>query len=66
MSIRGQGQFGNPDERERPPLEAVARRLVKTVTEDSRMRVTVNCIVCIRVVYKSSVILITNPNSVYR
>jgi hypothetical protein len=28
------GQFGTPDEVERPPLEAVTRGLVKTVVED--------------------------------
>jgi hypothetical protein len=27
---RGRGQFGNPEQEERPPLEAVTRRLVKT------------------------------------
>jgi hypothetical protein len=29
------GDFGNPEERERRPLEAVTRRLVKTVTGDT-------------------------------
>jgi hypothetical protein len=29
------GQFRNPREGERPPLEAATRRLVKTVTEDT-------------------------------
>lgn len=29
------GQLGKPEERERPTLEAVTRRLVKSVTEDT-------------------------------
>jgi hypothetical protein len=32
-----QGEFGNPGVVERPPLEAVARRVVKAVTEDTSL-----------------------------
>jgi hypothetical protein len=30
LVAEARGQFGNPEERERPPLDAVTRRLVKT------------------------------------
>jgi hypothetical protein len=30
LVAEARGQFGNPEEGERPPLEAVTRRLVKT------------------------------------
>jgi hypothetical protein len=33
------GQFRKPEEGEHLPLEAVIRRLVKTVTEDTSVRV---------------------------
>jgi hypothetical protein len=42
------GQFGNPDERGRPPLEAVTRAFVKTMTDDSGVCVCV-C-VCVTVI----------------
>jgi hypothetical protein len=32
-----QGQFGNQEQGEHPSWEAVTRRLVKTVTEDTRV-----------------------------
>jgi hypothetical protein len=59
------GQFRNLEEGERLLLEAVPRRLVMSVTEDTRMCVTVNCTLYLRVVRKSSVNLITNPTPVY-
>jgi hypothetical protein len=31
------GKFGNPEEGEDPPTEAVTKGLVNTVTEDSRV-----------------------------
>jgi hypothetical protein len=31
----GRGQFGNPEQAEHTPLEAVTRCLMKTVTEDT-------------------------------
>jgi hypothetical protein len=38
------GQYGNPEERERPALEAGTRTLVKTVTADTNVCVCVcNC-----------------------
>jgi hypothetical protein len=37
------GQFGNPEEGECPPLEAVAKRLIKTVTEVTNVRVRMIC-----------------------
>jgi hypothetical protein len=30
-------QFGNQEEGERPPLEASTRRLMETITEDTRV-----------------------------
>jgi hypothetical protein len=30
LVAEARGQFGNPEEEERPPLEAVTRKLVKT------------------------------------
>jgi hypothetical protein len=41
---KARGQFGNPGERERPPLEAAFRRLVKAVTGET--------IVCVTVIFK--------------
>jgi hypothetical protein len=38
---------GKPEERIRSPLDAVTRRLVKTVTEDSRARVSVCVRLCV-------------------
>jgi hypothetical protein len=39
-----QGQFGKPEEGERPPLEAVTRRLVKTQqAENTKVCAAVNC-----------------------
>jgi hypothetical protein len=35
--VEARGQFGNSEERERPPLEAVAKKL-KTITEDTSVR----------------------------
>jgi hypothetical protein len=43
MSV-ARGHFGNPEEGERPPLEAIPRRLVKTVTEATSQ--------CVIVIYK--------------
>jgi hypothetical protein len=41
---RGRGQFGNPEEGERPLLEASTKqRLVKTVTENTNLCVIVIC-----------------------
>jgi hypothetical protein len=37
------GEFGNPEEVENPELEAVARKLVKIVTEDTSLCVKVVC-----------------------
>jgi hypothetical protein len=37
------GQFGNPEERERPSLEAVTRKLVKAMTENASIYVAVSC-----------------------
>jgi hypothetical protein len=37
------GQFGKPEEGERPLLEAIIRRLVKTKTDDASVSVTVFC-----------------------
>jgi hypothetical protein len=37
------GQFENPEEGERSPLEAVTIRLVKTVTENTSVSLTVIC-----------------------
>lgn len=37
------GQFTNPEKREHPPLEAVSREMVKTVTEDTCVCITVIC-----------------------
>jgi hypothetical protein len=44
----GRGQFGNPEEGERPPLEAVTReRLMKTQqAEKTWVFAQVNCKVC--------------------
>jgi hypothetical protein len=35
--VEARGYFRNPEEGERPPLEAVTRRLVKTVIKDTRV-----------------------------
>jgi hypothetical protein len=43
-------QFRKPEDRERPPLKAVTRGLVKAVTEGSSMCVTVMCKMWPRVV----------------
>jgi hypothetical protein len=51
-------QFGNPEEGERSPLEAVTRGLVKTVTENTNACVT-RTVKCSYALYK----LITNPES---
>jgi hypothetical protein len=40
------GQFGNPKERERPPLEAVTIGLVKKADWEGLMRAIVNCRLC--------------------
>jgi hypothetical protein len=38
------GQFGNPEEEERPPLQPVARlRLVKTQQAEKTVRAVANC-----------------------
>jgi hypothetical protein len=60
------GKFGNLEEWESLQLEAVTGRLVKTITEDTSMRVTAVCeMYYIRLVTQSSWIPITNPNLVY-
>jgi hypothetical protein len=41
-----QGQFGNPNEEEHPPLEAATRRLVKIVTENTSLGVIVIYVIC--------------------
>jgi hypothetical protein len=62
------GQFGNPEEGERPPLEAATKqRLVKTVTENTSLGVIVLCkvqsrFVCLRVQYIR--LPIQNPSTV--
>lgn len=45
------GQFGNPDEGECLLLEPATRRLLKTVTEDASVFVTVICKVYSRVLF---------------
>jgi hypothetical protein len=41
------GRFWNPEEGERPPLEAVSRRLVNTQQpEEVKVCILVNCNVC--------------------
>jgi hypothetical protein len=71
-----QGQSGNPEERECPPLEAATKqRLVKTVTDwEELVCPIVICEVCRTVraksllvvtICKSSINPITNPNPVY-
>jgi hypothetical protein len=37
------GQFGNPEEGEHPPLEAVTRKLVKTQQTEKTVYAAVNC-----------------------
>jgi hypothetical protein len=64
-----QGQLGNAEEKERPPLEAVTRRLVKTMTEKAvcvRERETVICKVQSRVVSNSIINPIINSNSIHK
>jgi hypothetical protein len=46
--VEVRGQFGNEEEGKLPTLEAVNRRLVKTVTEDT----TVCICMCVTVIYK--------------
>jgi hypothetical protein len=70
-----QGQFGNPGEGKRPPLEAVTRqRLVKTHHTKKTVGAVVNCSVyeLTIAIYlfvvtncKWSIYPITNPNCVY-
>jgi hypothetical protein len=57
------GQFGNPEEGKYLSLEAVTRRLVNTVTEDS-----IECVMgsakCSNKLYQSPINPITKPNPV--
>jgi hypothetical protein len=54
--VEARGQFGNPEEGERPPFEAVTRqRLVKTQHTEKTVRAIVKCgvsdnaiVVCLR------------------
>jgi hypothetical protein len=59
--VEGWGQFKNRDEEKHPPLEAVTRRMVKTVTEDISVRVAMKYKVQSREVSKSPINPITNP-----
>jgi hypothetical protein len=41
------GQFGIPQEKERPPMEAVTKELVKTAIDDTNICVCVCVCVCV-------------------
>jgi hypothetical protein len=59
------GQFGKPEERERPSLEALIRRLVQTVTLDAVACVTVIFKAQSLAVIRRQINAIANLNTVY-